>query len=377
MGKTTTYKDAGVSIAANARWVTQIQSVMRSTHSTRVCSREGAFAGLFRLDFRERPLRRDYKDPVLVGCADGVGTKVLLGIQAKQLRGLGIDLVAMNVNDCLTCGAEPLFFLDYLAVHRLDPDELAEIVAGIADGCRQAGCALLGGETAEMPDLYQRGHLDLAGFSTGVVESNRIIDGHRVTAGDILIGLPSDGIHSNGFTLVRKLIREHRLRLDRCYTELDGEPQPSDIRDATVRKRKGSSKQPGGHTLADMLLKPTRIYVASVLSVLDRYRVKQPVTAMAHITGGGLPENVARILPAGCAAEIDTCSWDTPAVFPFLERLGVGRSEMFNVFNMGIGFVLAVKPTFVAGVTRQLEAADESPIIIGRVKRGRRVVKLK
>ncbi len=351
MAKTTTYQDAGVSITANARWVARIQSAMRSTHDIRVCSRAGAFAGLFRLDFDERPLRRRYEKPVLVGCADGVGTKVLLGIKTGRLRGLGIDLVAMNVNDLITCGAEPLFFLDYLAVHEIDPDRLSEIVEGIAEGCRQAGCALLGGETAEMPDLYQKGHLDLAGFATGVVEQTRVIDGRRASPGDMLIGLASNGIHSNGYTLVRRLIREHRLRLNHCYEKLS-------------------------ETLAEVLLRPTRIYVTPVLGVLNKYHTKRPVTGMAHITGGGLPENVARMLPDGCAAEIDTRSWTPPPIFPFLQNLGVQRHEMFRVFNMGIGFVLAVKPRFVSGVMKVLNAGGESATIIGRVKRGRRGVKL-
>jgi len=351
MAKTTTYKDAGVSIEANTRWVARIQSAMRSTYDSRVRSVPGAFAGLFTLDLERPASRRNGGKPVLVGCADGVGTKVLLGIKSGHLRGLGVDLVAMNVNDLITCGAEPLFFLDYLAVHKIDPDRLADIVAGIADGCRLAGCALLGGETAEMPDLYKKGHLDLAGFSTGVVKSNRIIDGRRVTPGDILIGLASSGVHSNGFTLVRKLISEHRLLLHRRYDQMD-------------------------ETLAEALLRPTRIYVTSVLGVLGKYRTKRPVTAMAHITGGGLPENVTRILPRDCAAEIDTRSWVPPPIFPLLQGLGVRRREMFRVFNMGIGFVLAVKPMFASGVMVQLEAGGESPTIIGRVKRGRRTVKL-
>ena len=351
MATTTTYKQAGVSIEANARWVKRIQSAMRSTFSRRVCGREGAFAGLFRLDFDERPLRRNYRKPVLVGCADGVGTKVLLAVKAGRLRGLGIDLVAMNVNDSVTCGAEPLFFLDYLAVHRIDPEALLEIVEGVADGCRQAGCALLGGETAEMPDLYRRGHVDLAGFAIGVVESDRVVDGREATPGDVLIGLASDGVHSNGYTLVRRLLAEHRLRLNRRYEDL-------------------------GETLADAVLRPTRIYVAPILGVLNKYRVKRPVTALAHITGGGLPENVARMLPVGCAAEIDTRTWTPPAIFSFLQGLGVRRREMFKVFNMGIGFVLAVKPAFVSGVLQELQAGGESPSVIGRVVRGRRRVKL-
>ena len=351
MAKTTTYQDAGVSLTANADWVGRIQTHMRSTYSNRVCSIPGAFAGLFRLDFPERTKRRNYVNPVLVGCADGVGTKVLLGIQAKRLGGLGVDLVAMNVNDLITCGAEPLFFLDYLAVHRIEPAAFIDLVAGIAEGCRQAGCALLGGETAEMPDLYRRGHLDLAGFSTGVVEAKRLIDGERVSPGDVLIGLPSAGLHSNGYTLVRRIISEHRLRLGRRYEEL-------------------------GESLADAVLRPTRIYVEAVMGLLNRYRTRQPITAMAHITGGGLPENVARMLPTGCAAEIDTQSWTQPPIFPFLQNLGVARKEMFRVFNMGIGFVLAVKPANASSVVKSLRSTGEAPHIIGHITSGRRRVRL-
>jgi phosphoribosylformylglycinamidine cyclo-ligase len=351
MSKTVTYQQAGVSIAANARWVKRIQAALHSTYSGRVCSVSGAFAGLFRLDFDAQTNRRSYRKPILVGCADGVGTKVLLGIQAQQLYGLGIDLVAMNVNDLITCGAEPLFFLDYLAVHKLDPDGLLEIIEGVADGCRQAGCALLGGETAEMPDLYAKDHLDLAGFATGVVEAERMLDIQRVSPGDVLIGLPSSGVHSNGFALVRRLIRTHRLRLTRHYAEL-------------------------GETLADALLRPTRIYVAPILRVLRKRAAQRPIAALGHITGGGLPENVERMLPAGCVAEIDPCRWTPPPIFPFLQNLGVARREMFNVFNMGIGFVLAVKPAFVGGVVKELEAAGETPVQIGRIRRGRRGVRL-
>ncbi|MCP4593538.1 MAG: phosphoribosylformylglycinamidine cyclo-ligase, partial [bacterium] len=307
MAKKTTYREAGVSVAANSAWVSRIQSALSGTHDSRVCSIPGAFAGLMRLDFDRGQHRRDYRRPVLVGCADGVGTKVLLGIQAKRLRGLGVDLVAMNVNDLITCGAEPLFFLDYLAVHKLDPAGLTELIGGVADGCRESGCALLGGETAEMPDLYRRGHFDLAGFATGVVEERRIIDGRRVSPGDILIGLASSGIHSNGFTLVRKLLKDRGLKLGR-----------------------GTFGGGGCAILAETLLAPTRIYVNAVRRVLDRYRVKQPVTGMAHITGGGLRENVARMLPTGCTAEVDRRSWTPPPVFPFLQSLGVTRAEMFR-----------------------------------------------
>ena len=344
-----TYADAGVSIEANARWVDALRHTMTSTYGPRVLNRHGAFAGCFRLDYDEELFRRNYRQPLLVGCADGVGTKVLLGIATGQVSGLGIDLVAMNVNDLITVGAEPLFFLDYLAVNHIDPAALLKIVEGIAAGCRQAGCALLGGETAEMPDLYDGDHFDLAGFAVGVVELPRLIDPQRVEVGDVLIGLPSSGIHSNGYSLVRKLIGQRRL-------------------DQPVKSL--------GTTLAEALLTPTRIYVRSVLAVLHHYRVKRVVNGMAHITGGGLPENVARLLPPDCDAVIDRSSYPVPPIFDFLAAQGVDETEMYRVFNMGIGFVLAVRPSFVQSVCRILKRQNESPIVIGQIALGKGQVKL-
>ena len=288
---------------------------------------------------------------MLVGCTDGVGTKVLLAIQMNRLSTIGIDLVAMNVNDLITCGAEPLFFLDYLAVHKLDPEHLQAVIEGVAAGCREAGCALLGGETAEMPDLYASGDFDLAGFAVGVVERRRVVDGSRVTPGDILIALPSSGVHSNGYTLVRKLIAKGRCKLDRVYDEL-------------------------GETLGDALLRPTRIYVNSARAVMKAYRVKRVVTAMAHITGGGLSENVARMLPRRCDAVIDRSSWRPQPVFDFIRRLGTTRTEMFRVFNMGVGFVFAVRPYFAEGVMRALQTAGDQPFTLGKIQRGSGRVRL-
>jgi len=341
-----TYKKAGVDVDANARWVSAIAAAMRGTYGPRVPkSRHGLFAGLFRLDYDEQLFRRNYKKPMLVGCTDGVGTKVLLAIEMGRLDTIGVDLVAMNVNDLICCGGEPLFFLDYLAVHKLDPKHLLAVVEGIACGCNQSGCALLGGETAEMPDLYKKGHFDLAGFSVGVVELHKVIDGSRIKPRDVIIGLPSSGIHSNGYTLVRSLVRQSGLSLDEEVDTL-GEP------------------------LGDALLRPTRIYVQPVLSVLHAYKVKQVVTGMAHITGGGLKENIERVLPRKCNAVINRRSWTPPPVFPFLQKLGVARAEMFKVFNMGVGFVLIVKPAYVPRVMRILKQSAERPIIIGRIQRG-------
>jgi phosphoribosylformylglycinamidine cyclo-ligase len=342
----TTYKDAGVNIAANTRWVSAIQSAMRSTYSPRVDQRrEGGFSGLFKLDFDEQLLRRNYRRPTLVGCADGVGTKVLLAIQMNRLDTIGIDLVAMNVNDLVVCGAEPLFFLDYLAVHKLEPAHLESVVEGIAAGCREAQCALLGGETAEMPDLYKPGHLDLAGFAVGVVEQDRIIDGSHVAPGDLLLGLPSSGVHSNGYSLVRRLISKARCKLDRVDERL-------------------------GEAIGDALLRPTRIYVRAVQSVLGAYRVKNVVTGMAHITGGGLKENLARVLPPRCDALISKAAWRPQPIFDFLRQLGTTRAEMFKVFNMGIGFVLIIRPRYLGGVLKALENEGETPIQLGRIQRG-------
>ena len=348
-----TYKSSGVDISANTRWVAGIEAAMRSTYGPRVCQdRHGGFAGLFRLDSDKRLFRRNYKKPVLVACSDGVGTKVLIAIKMGKLDTIGIDLVAMNVNDLICCGAEPLFFLDYLAVHKLDPKRLAEVIEGIAAGCREADCALLGGETAEMPDLYKRGDLDLAGFSVGVVERGREIDGSRVTPGDVLIGLPSSGIHSNGYSLVRKLIARGRCKLDKHYDEL-------------------------GETLGEAVLRPTRIYVRAVDAVLEKYRIKRVVTAMVHVTGGGLRENIARVLPPGCDAVVNKKSLKPQPVFEFLRRLGTTRAEMLKVFNMGVGFVFVLRSANAKGVIAALKGAGEKPIRLGRIKRGTGRVQLK
>lgn len=347
-----TYKESGVDVEANMRWVGAIRTAMHSTFGPRVPKqRHGGFAGLFRLDYDEQLFRKNYRQPMLVGCTDGVGTKILLALKMKNLSTIGIDLVAMNVNDLITCGAEPLFFLDYLAVNRLEPTRLLEVVEGIAAGCREAGCALLGGETAEMPDLYRRGDLDLAGFAVGVVERRRTIDGTRVEPGDRIIGLPSSGMHSNGYSLVRRLLTESGARLHSKHDTL-------------------------GESLGDALLRPTRIYVRAVRAVLRAYRVKRVVSAMAHITGGGLQENLARALPSHCDAVIQKSAWTPPPIFELLRKLGTSRSEMLKVFNMGIGFVLIVKPHFVNGVLRALCSAGEEPIALGKVKRGRGKVRL-
>lgn len=347
-GKPLTYADSGVDIEAGDTMVSMIQGLMRRTHGPRVIDRPGGFAGLVRLDYNEKLFRRNYKEPVLVACTDGVGTKVKLASQLGVYDTVGIDCVAMCVNDMIVEGAEPLMFLDYLAVNRLDPQVAAAIVKGVADGCRLAGCALIGGETAEMPDVYSEGDFDIAGFAVGVVELDRAIDTSRVEAGDVVIGLPSSGVHSNGFSLVRKIVSSAGLDLSKVYPELDA-----------------------SQTLGEVLLTPTRIYTRAIVRLLRRYTVKKVVSGMAHITGGGLPGNVCRALPNDLDAVLDSSKWTSPPVFAFLQKHGrIERGEMLNVFNMGIGYVLIVRPSFANSVMKHLTRLREEPIVIGEIVKG-------
>jgi len=344
--KKITYRDAGVDISANDVMVDRIRSAVHRTYGPRVLPSHGGFAGMLRLDFDERLFARNYRHPVLVACTDGVGSKVLVASMAGRLNTVGIDLVAMSVNDLLTVGAEPLLFLDYVALHRLEPARVAEIVEGVALGCRRCGCALLGGETAEMPDLYARDHFDLAGFAVGVVERQRIINGKRIEPGDVLLGIASDGLHSNGYALARKLIFEvARHKLDDLPPALN-------------------------ETVADALLRPTRIYVRPVLAVLGGYRRKQVIGGMAHITGGGLPGNTVRMLPPDCDIVLRKGSWPVPPIFSYLESIGVESDEMFRVFNMGIGFVMAVRPVFARSIQARLQKLGERVYVIGKIRRG-------
>ena len=353
MSRSYTYAESGVDVDANAEMVGRIRSAVRRTYGPRVIESHGLFAGLFRLDYDERLFRRNYREPVLVACTDGVGTKVLVAIKARNLRTVGIDLVAMSVNDLLTVGGEPLLFLDYIAIDKLRPARVAELVEGVADGCAEAGAALMGGETAEMPALYRPGHFDLAGFAIGVVERRRVITGSRIKPGDAVIGLASSGLHSNGYSLVRRLVFEVAgLKL-------------TDHVDAL------------GCTVGQELLRPTRIYARAVNGLLNRYPVKRVVVGMANITGGGLPENVARVLPEGCSIVLRRESWPVPAVFHFLAGIGVAQEEMYRVFNMGIGYVLIVRPTFAEAVVRHLAKLGERAYRIGQVKRGQRGVEIR
>lgn len=308
----------------------------------------GGFAGLVELPAM--------KHPVLVAATDGVGTKVLLAAALERFGTVGIDLVAMSVNDLLVTGARPLFFLDYLAVGQLDPAQAASLVEGVAAGCRQAGCALLGGETAEMPDVYQGGHFDLAGFAVGVVEKARIIDGSRVAAGDAIIGMPASGVHSNGFSLVRQILKVNGIGYgDRVEGVM-----------ATGGDAAGAA---GDVSIGEALLVPTVIYSDAVAAL----GAAADVRAMAHITGGGLPENTPRVIPDGLCARIDRSRWQVPPLFDTLQRLGnVEREEMFRTFNMGIGFVAVV----AAQDRQQALAAVPGAVVIGEVVPGGAKVEL-
>jgi phosphoribosylformylglycinamidine cyclo-ligase len=309
----------------------------------------GAFAAMFRLDFEPKLFKRNYKDPVLVACTDGVGTKVKLAIDMGIVNTVGIDCVAMNVNDMIVQGAEPLFFLDYLGLHKQDPEQTAAIVEGVAKGCELSDCALVGGECAEMPDIYKPNDFDIAGFAVGVVELARAVDPIRAKAGDVLLGLESSGVHSNGFSLVRKVLSRRRIKLHTVQKAVDGT-----------------------RSIGEVLLEPTRIYVRSIMALLRKYRVKKVVSAMAHITGGGLPGNLPRVLPSHLDAVINTWAWDTPPLFTFLQERGnIEEQEMWRVFNMGIGYVLAVRPAFADSIVKQLERTGEKVHRIGRLKRGK------
>ena len=330
--KPLTYRASGVDIDAGNELVQRIKPLVAATHRPGVMGGIGGFGGLFELDLKA------FENPVLVSGTDGVGTKLRLAIEMGKLDTVGIDLVAMCVNDVLVQGAEPLFFLDYYATGRLDVDEGAAIVSGIAEGCRQAGCALLGGETAEMPGMYAPGDLDLAGFCVGIVERANLLDGQSMKPGDRVLGLASSGPHSNGYSLIRKIL------------EVSGSSLDTPLAD---------------RSLADWLLAPTRIYVKSLLALFSQC----PVHALAHITGGGLTENLPRVLPENTRAVIDTGAWQQSAVFDWLQQTGkVEKAEMYRTFNCGIGMVVCVAESDAAAALAQLAASDEDARIIGRIE---------
>jgi phosphoribosylformylglycinamidine cyclo-ligase len=337
-----TYRDAGVDVAAGNRAVRRIASVAAAASRPEVLGGIGGFGGLFRLPVR------GMKSPVLVSATDGVGTKLKIAFALDRHDTVGVDLVAMSVNDILVQGAEPLFFLDYLACGKLDPARAAAIVGGVAEGCRQSRCALLGGETAEMPGFYGPGEYDLAGFAVGLVERREIIDGRRIRPGDVIIGLPSSGLHSNGYSLARAV--------------------------AMKAGRRGLRRTPAGweRTVGEALLEPTRIYAAAVLPLLKRFKVK----GIVHVTGGGWRDNIVRVLPPGHKAEIARGSWEVPEIFHFLQTEGkIERTEMYRTFNMGIGMMLLASPREADGIAAVLRRRKERHYFIGRVAEGRRGVR--
>jgi phosphoribosylformylglycinamidine cyclo-ligase len=360
----TTYKDSGVDLAVYEESMARLPRLLRRTHSPRVLPNEGGFAGLFQLDFSKGLFARNYQEPVLVSGTDGVGTKLKVAQLAGRHDTVGIDLVAMCINDVLCCGAEPLFFLDYVAMSHDDPQLLEAIVKGVSDGCVESDMALIGGETAIMPDLYARGDYDLAGFSVGVVEKAKVLDGSTISPGDVVIGVASNGLHSNGFSLVRKIVFDvAKLKVD----------DPFSVGVVSDRDSKSASERPP--TIADVLLRPTTIYVRALRSVLTHYKVKSVVHGVAHITGGGIHENLARILPPGIGVTIDRGSWSIPPVFPWLQKLGeVDDDEMYRVFNMGIGLTLVVSPYYAESIREQLTACGLASWPIGRAVEGNQEV---
>ncbi len=332
--KPVTYKDAGVDIDAGNHFVDLIKPLVKQTSRPEVLTDIGGFGGLFSLNSSK------YQRPTLVAATDGVGTKLKLAFMLDKHDTVGIDLVAMCVNDIIVQGAEPLFFLDYLATAKLSPEQAVEVVKGIAEGCKQANCALLGGETAEMPGMYSGGEYDLAGFSVGVVDNDKIIDGSSIRKGDQIIGIASSGLHSNGFSLARKVFIE--------TLEMDLASQPDEL----------------NQTLGEELLTPTRIYVRSILNLIRDFNIK----GVAHITGGGLLENIPRILPQHCKATIKRNSWEKPVIFEMLRQGGnIPEDEMYRTFNNGIGMVLVVSPNEVDDILGRLSGLGEQAYLIGEI----------
>jgi len=338
---TKSYKDAGVDIDLANQIVKEIKPLIGKTSIPGVLSGIGGFGGLFSL------AEQKYKEPVLVSGTDGVGTKLKIAFTLNKHNTVGIDLVAMSVNDIITCGAKPLFFLDYISISKLSKKVVVELIKGITEGCKMVGCALLGGETAEMPGFYPEGEYDLAGFAVGVVERSKVIDGRKIKEGDSVIGIASNGLHSNGFSLVRKVLLE-----DKKYELAEK---------LTVLKR----------TLGEELLQPTKIYVKPVLYLLEKYRI----LGIAHITGGGLLENIPRILPEGVSVQINQNSWPKPPIFPLIQKEGeISDEEMYRTFNMGIGMVLVVRQKKALEILEALRLIDYNSYIIGKVVKGNKQI---
>jgi phosphoribosylformylglycinamidine cyclo-ligase len=346
-----TYKDAGVDLDVYDEAMGRLPRLMHRTFSPRVLKLDGGFAGLFQLDFASRLFERKYEDPILVSCTDGVGTKLKVATLIDKHDTVGIDLVAMSVNDALCCGAEPLFFLDYVAMSHDDPERLEALVKGVSDGCVEADCALLGGETAIMPDIYAHGEYDLAGFCVGVVERKHLIDGRSIAAGDLVLGIASSGLHSNGYSLVRKVV-----------FDLAG----LGVHDAVAEL---------GQTVGEALLTPTRIYTRPIRRILQHYKVKNVVHGIAHITGGGLRENLERILPENTQAVLEKGSWPVPPTFNWLQKLGsIDDAEMERVFNMGIGLALVISPYYESTISGFLSDAGLAHWKIGQIAAGQKSV---
>jgi phosphoribosylformylglycinamidine cyclo-ligase len=334
-----TYADSGVSIDAGNALVKAIGPLAKTTARPGADAELGGFGGLFDLK------AAGFSDPLLVAANDGVGTKLKLAVELGRHDGIGIDLVGMCANDLIVQGAEPLFFLDYYATGKLDPAAAEAVVTSIARGCREAGCALIGGETAEMPGMYAEGDYDLAGFCVGAVERDRLLTGAHISSGDVILGLASSGVHSNGFSLVRRIVEERGWKLAEQFPSL------------------------GGRTLGEALLEPTRIYIRPLLPLVQQSKIK----GLAHITGGGLLENIPRVLPDDCHAIVDTDSWDLPPIFAELQSDGqVAAEEMARTFNCGIGMVAIVGEAEVDAVAQTLESAGETVVRIGRIDAGQR-----
>jgi phosphoribosylformylglycinamidine cyclo-ligase len=343
-----TYRDAGLDLGLYDQSLASMAALLKRTHTPRVLDGFGGFASLFRLDYDSRLFAKNYRHPVLVACTDGVGTKLKIAALTGKHETVGIDLVAMSVNDCLCTGGEPLLFLDYLAMPKDDPQLTRALIKGICDGCMEADCALVGGETAILPDFYQPGDYDMAGFCVGIVERDHIVNGKRIQPGDTILGLSSSGLHSNGYSLVRKAV------FDRAgLTIQDFVPELS-------------------QTVGEALLEPTRIYVRPIKNILRHYPVKKGVVrGLAHITGGGIRDNVPRILPPGRKAVIHRGSWPVLPVFSWLQGLGnIDLTEMEHVFNQGIGFVMVVSRYFAESIQRQLEEDRVKSYVIGEIQAG-------
>lgn len=343
MKKPKSYLKAGVDLKAAEKAVKKISLIASSTYSKNVISGVGPFASLFKI-----PLK-DYREPVLVSTADGVGTKIILHLKAKTFGAAGIDLVAMSANDILTTGAKPLFFLDYIACGKLNPEIVSSFIKGMAFACKEIGASLIGGETAEMPGLYQECEYDLSGFMVGILEKSKIIKKSDVKKGDAIVGISSSGPHANGFSLIRKIIELNSLELERTYPEL-------------------------GQTLSQAILSPTRLYHNLISPLLNEFSIH----GLANITGGGFLENIPRVIPDGLCAEIDKSSYEVPIVFEFIQKQGgIPEEEMYSIFNMGIGFVIIVSKDDATYVLNKLNLRKKQAFLIGKVVEGKEKIELK